>query len=178
MGKEIIKITTPLDRKIISGLKAGDMVTFSGETLVFRDQVHKILCGMIEKEQELPFSLENAALYYCGPTPEKSGIPAGSAGPTTSGRMDKFTEPLLKSGLAMTIGKGDRSPEIDELMKKYSAVYMLACGGAGAYIGKCVKSVSVIGFNELGPEAARIFVFENLPLLVGIDTRGNEIFKK
>mgnify|MGYP001423433211 CR=1 FL=1 len=103
--KERIVINTPLDREMLKSLRAGDIVSLSGEVLVFRDNVHRILCGLIEEGGELPFDLNNRAVYYCGPTPPKHGMPVGSAGPTTSARMDAFTGPLLEKGLAATIGK-------------------------------------------------------------------------
>ena len=176
MDIEIKKITTPLDRKIISELNSGDMVTLTGEVLVFRDQVHRILCEIIKNDEPLPFSLKDKALYYCGPTPTRHGMPVGSAGPTTSSRMDSFTGPLLKMGLAMTIGKGNRSEEVAELLKKHDAVYILAVGGTGALLAKHVESASVIAFPELGPEAARMFTVKDMPLIVGIDTYGQNAF--
>ena len=176
MGIEIKRLTTPLDRKSLRELRAGDMVKLAGELLVFRDQVHLILCEMIKKKEPLPFNLKDKALYYCGPTPARHGMPVGSAGPTTSSRMDAFTEPLLKMGLAMTIGKGNRSSEVIELLKKYNAVYMIAVGGTGAFIAKHVTEASVIAFPELGPEAARLFTVNDMPLIVGIDTYGQNAF--
>lgn len=176
MSSKIIKIKTPLDRTVISNLKACQMVTLTGEILVFRDQVHQIICGMIEKGEQLPFSLKDRALYYCGPTPARHGMPVGSSGPTTSSRMDMFTEPLLKKGLAMTIGKGNRSERVVNLLKQRQAVYMLAVGGAGAFLAHHVKAASVIAFPELGPEAAQVFIVEEMPLIVGIDSHGNNAF--
>ncbi len=176
MNSEIKKITTPIDRKIISELNAGDMVTLSGEVLVFRDQVHRILCEMIKNGEQLPFGFKDKALYYCGPTPPRHNMPVGSAGPTTSSRMDPFTEPLLQMGLAMTIGKGNRSIEVVELLKKHRAVYMLAAGGTGALIAKHVTAASVIAFPELGTEAARLFEVVDMPLIVGIDMYGRNAF--
>lgn len=170
------RLNTPLNRKLLGELKAGDMVTLTGEVLVFRDQVHSILCEMIKKGETLPFSFKDKALYYCGPTPARHGMPVGSAGPTTSSRMDAFTGPLLEMGLAMTIGKGDRSAEVIKLLKKYYAVYMVAVGGVGAYMAKHVKAASVIAFPELGPEAARLFTVNEIPLIVGIDTHGKSAF--
>ena len=177
MDKSIIKITTPVDRNLITDLRAGDRVSLSGDVLVFRDQVHRILCGIIKEETPLPFSLKDAVLYYCGPTPARHGKPAGSAGPTTSSRMDRFTGPLLKQGLAVTIGKGNRSPEITSLLKQRRAVYMVAVGGTGALLAKKVTGSSVVAFPELGPEAARIFTVKDMPLIVGIDAHGGNAFE-
>ena len=176
MFGEIIKISTPLDRKMSGELKAGDRVVLTGEILVFRDQMHRILFDMISKGETLPFSLKDKALYYCGPTPAKKGMPVGSAGPTTSSRMDQFTGTLLEMGLAMTIGKGNRSQEVAELLKKHKALYMLAVGGTGALMAQHVKTASVIAFPELGPEAARLFTVNDMPLIVGIDSHGKSAF--
>ena len=176
MNFEIKHITTPLNKKIISELNSGDMVTLTGEVLVFRDQVHRILCEMIKNGEPLPFSIEDKALYYCGPTPPRHGMPVGSAGPTTSSRMDPFTGPLLEMGLVMTIGKGNRSRDVVELLKKHNAVYMLAVGGTGALIAKHVTASSIIAFPELGTEAARLFAVVDMPLIVGIDIYGRNAF--
>jgi len=173
---EIKHITTPLDRKIIGELHSGDMITLTGEVLVFRDQVHRILYEMIKNGEPLPFSLKDKALYYCGPTPPRHGMPVGSAGPTTSSRMDPFTGPLLEMGLAMTIGKGNRSSGVVELLKKHNAVYMLAVGGTGALIAKHVKASTLIAFPELGTEAARLFKVVDMPLIAGIDMYGRNAF--
>ena len=178
MEKHTVKITTPLNRNVIKKLNSGDTVVLTGEVLVFRDKVHRILCEMIQNGEHIPFNLKDAALYYCGPTPARHGMPVGSAGPTTSSRMDPFTEPLLEMGLAMTIGKGNRSKEVVELLKKHEAVYMLAIGGTGALLAKHVESASVIAFPELGPEAARMFTVKEMPLIVGIDTNGESVFKE
>ena len=178
MDKHVRKITTPLNRNVIRELNSGDTVALTGEVLVFRDQVHRILCEMIQNGEQIPFNLKDAALYYCGPTPARYGMPVGSAGPTTSSRMDPFTGPLLEMGLAMTIGKGNRSKEVVALLKKHEAVYMLAIGGTGALLAKHVETASVIAFPELGPEAARMFTVKEMPLIVGIDTHGKSAFKE
>jgi len=172
----MIHISTPLNREELADLRAGDRVTLSGDVLVFRDQVHRILCDLIARGEPLPFSLRDKALYYCGPTPPRHGMPVGSAGPTTSSRMDPFTGPLLEKGLAVTIGKGNRSDEVARLLKKYRAAYLLAVGGAGAFIAKHITAASVIAYPELGPEAARIFTVRALPLIVGIDANGESAF--
>ncbi|MFC1540881.1 FumA C-terminus/TtdB family hydratase beta subunit [Candidatus Latescibacterota bacterium] len=178
MENEVIKISTPLERDLLKELHAGDRVALSGEILVFRDQVHRFLCEMIENGEPLPFDITDAAVYYCGPTPARHGMPVGSAGPTTSSRMDAFTGPLLEKGLAITIGKGNRSKEVAKLLVKYNAVYMLAIGGTGALLAKHIMSAQVIAFPELGPEAARIFTMQDMPLIVGIDTYGQSAFKE
>ncbi|MCE5249120.1 fumarate hydratase C-terminal domain-containing protein [bacterium] len=176
MGIDIIRMTTPLDRKALAGLKAGDRVSLSGDVLVFRDEVHRILCGKIGEGIALPFDLKDRALYYCGPTPARNGMPVGSAGPTTSGRMDRFTGPLLARGLAMTIGKGNRSAEIVQLLQKHRAVYLVAVGGTGALIARHITASRIIAFPELGTEAAREFTVIDLPLIVGMDMYGGNAF--
>ena len=176
MGGNAVQISTPLDRKFLETLKAGDRVSLSGDILVFRDEVHRMLCKMISDGKQLPFSLKDRALYYCGPTPARHGKPVGSAGPTTASRMDRYTEPLLKQGLAMTIGKGNRSPGVVKMLRKYRAVYMVAVGGAGALIAQHIMASSVIAFPELGTEAVRQFTVIDLPLIVGIDAMGRNAF--
>jgi len=172
----VIRLETPLDRDEVAGLRAGDMIELSGDILVFRDQVHRILCEMLAKGEPPPFELAGAALYYCGPTPPKHGMPVGSAGPTTSSRMDPFTEPLLEAGLAVTIGKGDRSQETAALFRRYGAAYLAAVGGTGAFLAQRVTASTVIGFDGLGPEAARMFTVKSFPCIVAIDSRGNSAF--
>ena len=172
----MIHISTPLDREEVAVLRARDRVMLSGNILVFRDEVHRLLCGLIARGDELPFSLKDMALYYCGPTPARHGMPVGSAGPTTSSRMDMFTEPLLEQGLAMTIGKGNRSRRIVELLEKHRAVYMAATGGTGALMAHHITASSVIAFPELGAEAARLFTVRDMPLIVGIDAHGTSAF--
>ncbi|MBT4484639.1 MAG: TRZ/ATZ family protein [Candidatus Latescibacteria bacterium] len=176
MNDNVIKISVPANRKVIRDLKAGDRVELSGNILVFRDQVHRILCEMISEGRPLPFSLRDAVLYYCGPTPARHGMPVGSAGPTTASRMDMFTAPLLEQGLAATIGKGNRSPEVAGLLKKHCAVYMVAVGGTGAFLAKKVIDSKVLAFDEFGTEAARKFTVKDLPLVVGIDSEGRNAF--
>ena len=170
------KILTPLHRPDIEGLRICEQVLLSGDILVFRDQVHRILCEMVEKGEELPFSLKDEVVYYCGPTPARHGMPVGSAGPTTASRMDMFTEPLLEQGLAMMIGKGNRSQQIAQSLHKHRAVYMVAIGGTGALIAQHITASRVIAFPELGTEAARIFTVSDMPLIVGIDSNGDNAF--
>jgi len=178
LNTQKIKINTPLERKLIRRLKTGDRVLLTGEIFVFRDQVHRILYDMICKGTPLPFNLRDAVLYYCGPTPARHGMPVGSAGPTTASRMDKYMDWILEQGVAVTIGKGDRSPEVVELHKKYHAVYMAAVGGTGALLAKHISASKVIAFPELGTEAARIFKVTDMPLIVAIDSNGNSAFFK
>lgn len=176
MEERIVRITAPSDKNSIRGLRAGDKVLLSGDILVFRDQVHRFLCDIIRKGGDLPFNLENELVYYCGPTPALHGMPVGSAGPTTSSRMDTFTGPLLERGLLGMIGKGDRSPAVVELIEKFEVVYLVAVGGTGAFLAKQVTASRVIAYPELGPEAARVFTVHEFPLHVGVDSRGESAF--
>jgi fumarate hydratase subunit beta len=171
-----VPMTTPVDRETLLSLRAGDRVLLSGEVLVFRDEVHRILCGLIERGGPLPFNLENAALYYCGPTPAHGGRPVGSAGPTTASRMDRFTGPLLVRGLAVTIGKGNRSPEVRDLLVRHGAVYLVATGGVGALLASHIAASRLIAYPELGPEAARVFTVTDMPLIVGLDAHRGSAF--
>jgi fumarate hydratase subunit beta len=176
MNSPVITLSTPLDRESVRSLRAGDRVHLSGRILVFRDQVHRLLCGLIERGESLPFPVEGEAVYYCGPTAPRHGMAVGSAGPTTSSRMDPFTGPLLDHGLAMMIGKGNRSESVRELIRTYGAAYLVATGGAGALMAKHVVEAEVIAYPELGPESARCFVVADMPLIVGIDARGVSAF--
>ncbi len=153
------RIFTPLDEKIIAQLKIGNQVYLNGIIYTARDQAHQRLIEKLQraksKEQRanLPFDLKGAVIYYCGPTPAKPGEVIGSAGPTTSARMDIYMPLILKYGLKGTIGKGKRSKEVVETMEKYKAVYFLAVGGAGAFLSKRIKKAEVVAYPELGPEA-------------------------
>lgn len=176
MGQRIKHIHTPVNRADILDLTAGECVALSGEVLVFRDEVHRILVDLLTRGEPLPFSVNDAALYYCGPTPARNGRPVGSAGPTTSGRMDRFTGPLLECGLALTIGKGNRSAEVRRLLVRYGAAYLTAVGGTGALLSRHITGCRVLAFPELGPEAARMFTIREMPLIVGLDARGGSAF--
>lgn len=167
----------PYSKDQFSSLKAGDELLFTGDIYTARDQAHKRLIELISKGGKLPFDLRGQVIYYCGPTKKPPGRVIGSCGPTTSARMDKMTGPLLESGLKAMIGKGRRSEEVRRLIKKHRAVYFLATGGAGAYLAKRVVSVKVVAFRELGPEAVYRMRVKDFPLIVGIDSRGNDIFK-
>ncbi len=176
MGKTPVRLTTPVKRDTLRSLKAGDAVAVTGEFLVFRDQAHRLLAGLFDEGGEAPFELAGRMLYYCGPTPARDGMAVGSAGPTTSSRMDRYTGMLLERGLAATIGKGGRSPEVVGLMRRHEAVYFVATGGAGALLAKHITASRVVAFPELGTEAARIFSVVEFPLIVGIDSRGESAF--
>lgn len=172
------KISTPLDLKTIKSLKAGDEVLLSGEIFTARDQAHKRLVEMIAKGEELPIDLENKIIYYCGPTRTAPGRVIGSCGPTTSARMDRFTPQLLCAGLKGVIGKGRRSDVVRRSICKHGAIYFLATGGAGAFLSRRVISAQTILFKELGPEAVMRLVVKDFPLIVGIDSRGMDVFEK
>ena len=166
------KIRTPITKKDIVRLKAGDEVLLSGAIYTARDQVHKKLVEAIKRGQRLPLALRNQIIYYCGPTATPKGKVIGSCGPTTSSRMDELTAPLLRKGLLAMIGKGRRSVAVKDLIKKYRAVYFLAPSGCAALLAKKVVSKKLVGFKELGPEAIYRLEVKDFPLIVGIDSRG------
>ena len=172
------KISTPLDEKTLKSLKAGDEVLLSGEIFTARDQAHKRLVETIAKSGKPPIDLKNKIIYYCGPTRTPGGRVIGSCGPTTSSRMDRFTPQLLQIGLKGIIGKGRRSDVVRRSICKHGAVYFLATGGAGAFLSRCVISAKPILFKELGPEAVVRLVVKDFPLIVGIDSKGQDIFKR
>ncbi len=165
-----IKIAAPLSRESARQLKAGDSVLISGTIYTARDAAHKIIT-----EGEIPFDIENAVIYYAGPAPAREGQIIGSCGPTTSCRMDAYAPKLIAKGQTGMIGKGERSDEVVNAIKKYGAVYFGAIGGAGALISKCVKSSEVIAYDDLGTEAVRRLTVEDFPAIVLIDTCGNRI---
>jgi len=177
--KSPITLTFPItDRDILTSLRAGDQVLLSGAVYTARDAAHKRFITLLEKGKPLPVSLDNQALYYCGPTPPAKTAPIGSAGPTTSSRMDKYTPEILrKTGLAAMIGKGDRGAAVIEAMKERGAVYMAAIGGAGALISSRIKSSRIICYEDLGPEAVYKFEVDSLPLIVVIDSGGNNLYR-
>ena len=169
-------LTTPIDRTVLTELAAGDRVLVSGDILVFRDQVHRELCGLIGRGEPLPVDLRDAVVYYCGPTPGREGRAVGSAGPTTSARMDRYTPALLEAGVAVTIGKGDRSGEVAQAFARWGGVYLAATGGVGALLGGTVVDARIVAYPEFGPEALRVFRVRDFPAVVGIDTRGVSAF--
>lgn len=170
-------INLPLTKEIAKDLRAGDVVYITGEIYTSRDAGHKRMCEAIAKGEELPFNPENATIYYVGPTPAKPGQVIGSAGPTTSGRMDAYAPTMMKMGARGMIGKGARLPEVIEAMKEYCGVYFGAIGGAGALISKCIKSAELIAYEDLGAEALRRLWVEDMPLTVIIDCEGNNLYE-
>ena len=174
----IKKITTPLTDDTILNLKTGDEVLISGLIYTARDQAHFRLVKLIEKNNPLPFDIQGQIIYYVGPTPEKPGEVIGSAGPTTSYRMDKYAPTLIKLGLKGMIGKGKRSDEVKDAIKKYKAVYFGAIGGAGALISKTIKSSKVIAYEDLLSEAVRELVVEDFPAIVVNDVYGGDLYEE
>ena len=161
-----------------ASLRAGQLIRFSGTIFTARDAAHKRIFQLLEEEKPLPFSLEGATIYYAGPTPAPKGLPIGSCGPTTSGRMDIFTPRLLDLGLKVMIGKGKRSQQVIDAMIKNGAVYLCAIGGAGALAAKSIRSCEVIAFEDLGCESVKRLEVENFPLIVAIDAHGNNLFRE
>ena len=169
-----VKKNTELDA--LKVLKAGEEILFSGYVYTARDQAHKKLTDLIKRKKKIPLDLTNQIIYYCGPTETPKGKIIGSAGPTTSARMDEFVEPLLKKGLLAMIGKGRRSKKVQELIKKYGAIYFVAPAGCGALLSKKVVSKELIAFKELGPEAIYRLKVNDFPLVVAIDSKGRSIY--
>lgn len=171
------KITTPLTDETVNDLCAGDSVLINGEIFTLRDAGHKRFINLINEGKELPIDLEGKIIYYVGPAPTRPGQNCGSAGPTTSSRMDGNTPPLLDRGLKGMIGKGLRSQAVIESMKKNKAVYFAATGGAAALIAECVKSVELVAYEDLGTEALQRMIVEDFPAIVVIDCKGNNLYE-
>jgi len=171
-------LTTPLSDEDVSKLKAGDIVYLNGTLYTARDAAHKRLVDLINEGKELPFDLKGAVIYYVGPTPPKPGDPIGSAGPTTSYRMDPYAPILIEHGLKGMIGKGKRNQAVRDACAKHKAVYFGAVGGAAALIAKAIKKAEVIAYPELGPEAIRRIEVENFPVVVVNDTYGNDLYEE
>ena len=170
-------LAAPFTDDKIKSLKAGDMVFISGTIYTARDAAHKRLCEMLKAGEPMPFDFEGQVVYYAGPCPAKPGQPIGSVGPTTGGRMDAYSPTLIKEGLRVMIGKGSRSEEVINALKQYTGVYFAAIGGAAALMAKAVKEAEVIAFPELGTEAIRKLRVEELPVIVAIDSQGNDMYK-
>lgn len=171
-------INTPIDDKIVSELKAGDYVYLTGTVYTARDAAHKRLYEALQRGEDIPLELQNNIIYYLGPSPAREGQVIGSAGPTTSSRMDKYTPLLLEKGLKGMIGKGKRSDEVIESMHKNHAVYFAAIGGAGALLSKCIKKSEVMAYEDLGTEAIRKLEVENLPIIVVIDDKKTNLYNR
>ncbi len=173
---DAIKLSLPLDKKELAKLHVGDMVKLTGPMLVFRDAGHKRLFESIKAGNQA-FEYKGETIYFMGPCPAKEGEVIGSAGPTTSCRMDKYTPFMLDNGLAGQIGKGKRSQDCIDAFKRNGCVYFAAIGGAGAIYQKCIKSAKVLTFDDLGPEAIRRIEVEDFPVVVAIDSLGETIYK-
>lgn len=172
------KLTTPLTDEDILKLKAGDVVYISGTIYTARDAAHKRLIEALSRGESLPFPIKGSVIYYVGPTPPPPGRPIGSAGPTTSYRMDPYAPTLYELGLKATIGKGKRSDEVKKALEEYRGVYLGATGGAGALLSQRIKAAKVIAYEDLGPEAIRELIVEDFPTVVINDAYGNELYKK
>jgi len=173
-----IKLTTPLKNEDVERLKIGDAVLLNGVVYTGRDAAHKRLFELLKKGEDLPIDIEGQVIYYVGPAPAKPGYVIGSAGPTTSYRMDPYAPALIERGLKGMIGKGNRGEEVREAMRKYKAVYFAATGGAGALIAKSIKSSEIVAYEDLGPEAVRKLVVENFPVIVANDCYGGDLFEE
>ena len=172
-----IKVTAPMTREQARALKSGDSVLLSGVIYTARDAAHKRLCELVEQGKELPLDVKDSIIYFVGPTPAKPGQVIGSAGPTTSYRMDAYSPTMIEQGQTGMIGKGKRSPEVIEAMKKHGAVYFGAIGGCGALLSKCIKKAEVIAYDDLGAEAIRRLEVEDFPVIVIIDSEGNNLYE-
>ncbi|OBR92984.1 MULTISPECIES: Fe-S-containing hydro-lyase [Clostridium] len=171
------KITTPLTEEKVKTLKAGDSVLISGTIYTARDAAHKRLVELLDEGKSLPIDVKDAIIYYAGPSPAKPGHVIGSAGPTSSYRMDPFAPRLLDIGLKGMIGKGLRSKEVIESMKKNGAVYFAAIGGAAALVAKSIKKAEVVAYEDLDSEAIRKLEVKDLPVIVVIDSEGNNLYE-
>ena len=171
------RIQLPLTEELAKTLKAGDTVLLTGYIYTSRDAGHKRMCETLAKGEKLPFDPTDATIYYVGPTPAKPGQVIGSAGPTTSGRMDAYAPTMMSVGARGMIGKGARLPEVIDAMKKYSGVYFGAIGGAGALLAKQIKSSELVAYEDLGAEALRKLYVEDMPLVVIIDCEGNNLYE-
>ncbi len=172
-----IRITTPLTREAVRGLKAGDSCLISGVIYTARDAAHKRLCELVAQGKPLPMDIKDSVIYFVGPTPAKPGQAIGSAGPTTSYRMDAYSPILIEQGQTGMIGKGKRGPEVIAAMKEHGAVYFGAIGGCGALLSQCIKEAEIVAYEDLGAEAIRRLVVEDFPVVVIIDSEGNNLYE-
>ena len=172
-----IPVTAPLTRDQARQLKAGDSVLLSGVIYTARDAAHKRLCELVAQGKELPMDMKDAIIYFVGPTPAKPDQAIGSAGPTTSYRMDAYSPTLIAQGQTGMIGKGKRGPEVIAAMKEHGAVYFGAIGGCGALLSKCIKKAEIVAYEDLGAEAIRRLEVEDFPVVVIIDSYGNNLYE-
>jgi len=174
----IKKVTLPLTDETLKDLKAGDNILLTGVMYVGRDAAHKRMVEALDQGKPLPFDIRGQTIYFMGPSPAKPGQPIGSAGPTTSGRMDAYSPRLIAEGLKGMIGKGMRSQAVKDAIKKYKAVYLAAIGGAGALISKSIKKAEVIAYEDLGAEAIRRLEVEDFPVTVVNDIYGGDLYQE
>ena len=172
-----IRIKAPLTKEAARELRAGDSCLISGKIYTARDAAHKRLCELVEAGKPLPIDIEDGVIYFVGPTPAKPGQAIGSAGPTTSYRMDAYSPTLIALGQTGMIGKGKRGPEVVAAMKEHGAVYFGAIGGCGALLSRCIKSATVVAYEDLGAEAIRVLEVEDFPVVVIIDSEGNNLYE-
>ena len=175
--KDLIQVEIPFAEGVLDTLKAGDLISLSGTLYTGRDQTHRRLCDLLDKGESLPVDLAGQLLYYVGPSPAPPGHVIGAAGPTTSYRMDAYTPRLLELGMKGTMGKGARSKEVRDAMKKHGAIYLAAFGGAGAYLSRCIKKSEVVAFPDAGPEALFKFTVEGFPAVVINDVHGMDYYE-
>ena len=174
-----IKIDLPLTAEKVAGLKAGDTVRLSGIIYTARDAAHKRLIAALDANEPLPVELQDATIYFAGPCPAPPGRPIGSAGPTTSGRMDTYSPRLMRQcGLRGMIGKGERNAAVVEVMQECHAIYFAATGGAGALIARSITAAEVVAFEDLGPEAIRKLTVKDFPVIVAIDDKGGNLYER
>lgn len=171
------KITTPITSEVTKDLHTGDYVYISGTIYVARDEAHKRMIEALDRNENLPIDIKDATIYYMGPSPAREGRPIGSAGPTTASRMDKYAPRLLDLGQKAMIGKGKRSKEVIDAIIRNQAVYFAAIGGAGALLSKCITKSEVICYDDLGAEAIRKLEVKDFPVIVVIDSQGNNLYE-
>lgn len=174
MAEAILR--TPASAQDVLALRAGDRILLSGTVYTARDAAHRRMVELIESGGELPFELSGAAIYYCGPAPAPPGRVIGSAGPTTSGRMDGYAPLLISRGLRVMIGKGPRGEGVLEAMRRHGAVYLAAPGGAGALLARCITACELVAWPELGPEAVRRLTVKDMPLITACDAHGGNLY--
>ncbi len=171
-----IHMELPITAEKADSLHTGDFVYLTGQMYVARDAAHKRLMELIDKNQELPIDIKDATIYYMGPSPAREGRPIGSAGPTTASRMDKYAPTLLDLGEKAMVGKGKRTAEVLDAVKRNHAVYFAAIGGAGALLSKCIKKSEIIAYEDLGAEAIRLITVEDFPVIVVADDHGSNLY--
>jgi len=175
--EQMREILLPLTAEVLGELRAGDMISLTGTLYTGRDQTHRRLCALLDEGRDLPVDLNGQLLYYVGPTPARPGQAVGSAGPTTSYRMDAYTPRLLELGLKGTMGKGPRSAEVRAALEKHGAIYLASIGGAGALLSKCITKSELVAFENAGPEALFRFEVEKFPAVVINDVQGNDYYE-